>query len=1010
MSFHVFLSHSSADKPAVEELARRLAKEGVQAWLDKWNLIPGNPFQPDIERALAESETCAVFIGPSGFGPWQNEEMRAAIDKRVGASDRRFRVIPVLLPGAKRAERSSLPTFLAATTWVEFTDSLDDPVAFHRLVSGIRGLEPGPGPGQAISEGQCPYRGLRIFDVDDSPFFFGREALVEWLLNELCPAAEGQPVSRFLGIVGASGSGKSSLARAGLVAAIKHDGIKGSSLWPVIICRPGPDPIESLAVALSRMVNIGQGISALSHLLEALKEEEKTLHLVARQSLPDNAPQMRLVVLVDQFEEVFTECREEALRNALVRNLLYAARIIQGQTLVILTMRADFYGKCAVDAALAAAFSDHHVLVGPMTDEELRRAIERPAQLVGCELESGLVDLLVQEVRNQPGALPLLQHVLLELWNKRAGRHLTVNAYREIGGLQGGLQQRADATLKAFSAEEQELCRRIFLRLTQPAEGTEDIKRRASIEELLSLSEQPAKAEEIIRKLANASLLTTEGDLSHQGAFVEVAHEALIRNWPHLRKWLDEKRTLLRVRESIWRAAREWHENSGQEVEESWLVHRGRRLEDTLALSNEKEGLLDTLERAYLAACVSAQNRENARKDVQRRRNLAETGWGVIFSQSADPAIKQALSQLLEHRRKQACQTNAYYYREFFGEFGYQSGESKRTFLQRHGVGSGPFDPAKVPYYLLIVGEPGEIPFSFQYQLDVQYAVGRIHFDTVEDYARYARSVVAAETGQIALPRRVTFFSPRHHFDAATRSAQEKLIRPLAERIANQQPTWTVQTLLGDEATKARLSQLLGGNETPALLFSATHGGAQGELLTQDWPGFDKISTSHWYSAEDVTEAARILGMITFFFGGSAGTPEGDKIPGRAFIACLPKRLLSHPAGGALAVVGHVDTAWAYSFDEGIEHFVSALNRLLDGHPVGSAMEAINQRYAELAAVLAEELYGSELYEAELNTGSKETKNLRRAVIDARNWIVIGDPAVRLPLKEWIPISRTIAT
>jgi hypothetical protein len=181
MPFHVFLSHSTADKPAVEELARRLAKEGIQVWLDKWRLIPGNPWQPDIEEALAASETCAVFVGPSGFGPWQNEEMRAAIDQGVRDSEKCFRVIPVLLPGAKRAERSSLPTFLAATTWVEFPGSLDDQDALHRLLCGFRGLEPGASPGQALYEGQCPYRGLRVFDVDDALVFFGREALVQWL-------------------------------------------------------------------------------------------------------------------------------------------------------------------------------------------------------------------------------------------------------------------------------------------------------------------------------------------------------------------------------------------------------------------------------------------------------------------------------------------------------------------------------------------------------------------------------------------------------------------------------------------------------------------------------------------------------------------------------------------------------------------------------------------------------------------------------------------------------------
>jgi hypothetical protein len=373
MPFHVFLSHSSADKPAVEELARRLAKEGIQAWLDKWNLIPGKPWQPEIEKALAESESCAVFVGPSGFSPWQNEEMRAAIDQRVRDSGKRFRVIPVLLPGAERAERSSLPTFLTATTWVEFRDSLDDADAFHRLVCGIRGIEPGAGPDQALYEGQRPYRGLRVFDVDDAPFFFGREALVQWLLNELHPATGAQPVNRFLAIVGASGSGKSSVARAGLVAALKHDAIPGSARWPVAICRPRPDLLESLAVALSGAVNVGQGASALAELV----------------------PDMRLVIVVDQFEEIFTLCRKEELREALICNLLYAAKVVRGRTLVILTMRADFYGKCAANAELAAAFSDHNVLVGPMTDDELRRAIERPTQLVGCELEAGLVDLLV---------------------------------------------------------------------------------------------------------------------------------------------------------------------------------------------------------------------------------------------------------------------------------------------------------------------------------------------------------------------------------------------------------------------------------------------------------------------------------------------------------------------------------------------------------------------------------------------------------------------------------------
>jgi conflict system STAND superfamily ATPase len=170
----------------------------------------------------------------------------------------------------------------------------------------------------------------------------------------------------------------------------------------------------------------------------------------------------------------------------------------------------------------------------------------------------------MQYVRRQSGALPLLQHALLELWNKRDGRRLTVRAYQEIGELEGALQRRADATLKALSEAEQELCRRTFLRLTQPGEGTEDTKRRASMQELVSLSGASSAEEDIVQKLTNASLLTTEGDLSQKSAFVEVAHEALIRSWPQLRKWIDADRAGLRTRTRLTEAARDW-KNAGRD-------------------------------------------------------------------------------------------------------------------------------------------------------------------------------------------------------------------------------------------------------------------------------------------------------------------------------------------------------------------------------------------------------------------------------------------------------------
>jgi len=378
------------------------------------------------------------------MGAWQHEEMQAAINRRVtegrtpteGGTP--FRVIPVLLPGADRPERSRLPRFLTATTWVEFRATLDDEQAFHRLVSGIRGVEPGAGPGAAVFAGACPYRGLEAFDVEHAPFFFGREALTEWLVDALRPSAGGRE-NRFLALVGASGSGKSSLARAGLVAALRGGALEGSAGWPAVILKPGRDPIESLAVALAGLDRTCPSPVAVQGLMAALRSAENTLHLTARLALRDAPPSARLLLLVDQFEEVFTLCEDEAARQAFFANLLYAPALAGGQAIVVPTMRADFYGKCGSYPALAAALSDHQILVGPMTRDELRRAIERPALLTGGEFEPGLVELLLGDVKGRLGTLPLLQFTLMELWQRRDGRRLTVAAYRAIGGIGGAL-------------------------------------------------------------------------------------------------------------------------------------------------------------------------------------------------------------------------------------------------------------------------------------------------------------------------------------------------------------------------------------------------------------------------------------------------------------------------------------------------------------------------------------------------------------------------------------------
>jgi hypothetical protein len=399
--------------------------------------------------------------------------------------------------------------------------------------------------------------------------------------------------------------------------------------------------------------------------------------------------------------------------------------------------------------------------------------------------------------------------------------------------------------------------------------------------------------------------------------------------------------------------------------------------------------------------------------------NVKQAGWGIVFHRDETKAVKDALAPLIEHRQRQvgdADRVKTLYY---------ESGDTRATWLARHEVGTGSIDPTKVPYYLLLVGGPEKIPFSFCHDLDVEYAVGVIHFDRVEDYAQYAASVIDYETAaSIPTRREVVFFGTRHFADKATELSSQHLVKPLADGKEASANGFQSRSFVGPEATKSSLTSLLGLESSagpPALLFTATHGlgfptpdpqqtQSQGALLCQDWPGFGPGTPSQYFAADDLTENSRVQGMIAFCFACfSAGTPSYDRFihePGeeppaitdRPFVSGLAKKLLSHPGGGALAFIGHVERAWGCSFitpgaGAQLVPFRNAIGRLLNGQPVGYAMKDFNERYASLSTSLSTMLEAISTKQA---VSDSELAAVWLERNDAEGYIVIGDPAVRV--------------
>ena len=550
-----------------------------------------------VAAALASQRALAAEQWPPGIAIAARWGLHTGVAERRNAD---YVGPTVNLAARVRAQAEAGQILLSAVTAELVAGHLPDGCALvdlgpHRLSrSGpperIRALK-GPGVRTPLAATECPYRGLLAFEPDDRRFFFGREQEVAEIISRVAPG-------RLLAVVGASGSGKSSLLRAGVVAAVRAGEVEG--LTHASLVTPGSAPALDL----------------------------------------DDAPDG--LVVVDQFEEIFTLCDDLILRRAFVDALL----AVKGP--VAIGVRADLYGRLAIHPELARAVADNHVLLGAMSDEELERAVREPARLAGLRLEPGLLEVVLRDVAGEPGALPLLSHALRATWERRDGRTLTIEGYRESGGVSAAIAKTADSVVGSLPAERRELVRSVFLRLTELGEGIADTRRRVSIGELVPEGVSSEVVEALLERLAEARLVTLgEGT-------AEVAHEVLIREWPTLLSWLAEDREGMRLHRQLGDAARLWEAGSRETTD----LYRGTRLAAAADWARAHPENINAGERAFVDASLERAGHERrAERRTNRRLRGLLTGAVILLAVTLLAGVVSLVQR--NHARAQARTSDA---------------------------------------------------------------------------------------------------------------------------------------------------------------------------------------------------------------------------------------------------------------------------------------------------------------------------------------------------------------
>lgn len=480
--------------------------------------------------------------------------------------------------------------------------------------------------------GICPYKGLAAYQVDDARFFRGREVLVDELVRRI-------QLHQVLVVGGPSGSGKSSLVRAGLLPALRDGVLPGSEHWQIIVMTPGRDPLHELCAALD--VSLDRDTAPATG-ADGDADSARLRQMIATCGLNEHDT----LIFVDQFEELFTLAPPDQ-RTVFFSILSAVTDLARSRVKLVVAIRADFYSACAQIPWLAGKITNNQVLVGPMTRAELRRAVAEPARLAGLYLEQGLIEAVLDETGSEAGSLPLMSHALVETWVRRRGNTLTLEGFRAAGGVAGAISQTADATYQhQLDDEGREATKRLFLRLVTPSEGVPETRRALPRVEI-ELDDDAEIKSRVVEQLTRARLLSVDDDR------IQIAHEALLRTWPRLRGWIEESRDDLRMRQKILHAAAEWE--GGQRDDD--LLYRGTPLLSALEWHARNPGQLGPLGREFLDASETHRARLDAIAEDRLRRTRRWRRAAVVTL--AILAAGTSLSSLIAYRSANEARANA---------------------------------------------------------------------------------------------------------------------------------------------------------------------------------------------------------------------------------------------------------------------------------------------------------------------------------------------------------------